>query len=96
MTCDGKPIRGLKANEAAAFFGIGMTKFYEDVLPKWGHLLKPIYIGAGRRFDLNDLNAVFELMKKESQVAPPALDGRTRIAKAHAARQAKRAQKGRL
>ena len=84
------PIRGLKTKEAARFFGIGVTKFYEVVLPKWGHKM-PRVNGC---FDLNDLNAVFDAMKAQTLAEPPALDGRTRTAKALAAQRARRTQEG--
>jgi predicted DNA-binding transcriptional regulator AlpA len=59
--------RGLSRVQAAAYVGIGVTFFDQQVY--LGVMPKPVKIGARVLWDLRELDAAFDSLKQTDQVA---------------------------
>jgi predicted DNA-binding transcriptional regulator AlpA len=69
------PPRGMDANQAAAYVGLGHTKFLEMV--KVGHMPKPVDLDGSTRWDRVDLDHKMDDLKETRQ--NPSTASRTRI-----------------
>jgi predicted DNA-binding transcriptional regulator AlpA len=69
------PPRGMDVEHAAAYVGLGRTKFLEMV--EAGQFSKPVDLDGSPRWDRCDLDRDFENLKEQRH--DPAKAGRTRI-----------------
>jgi predicted DNA-binding transcriptional regulator AlpA len=65
------PPRGMSADQAASYVGLGRTKFLEMVGA--GHMPKPIDLDGSTRWDRVDLDRKMDDLKETKRDAPPSL-----------------------
>jgi predicted DNA-binding transcriptional regulator AlpA len=63
-----RPVRGLRADDAAAYLGMGKSKFLDMVAQ--GRLSKPIPVDAMKIWDRYDLDADIERLKTQDDERP--------------------------
>lgn len=69
------PPRGMNVDRAAAYVGLGRTKFLEEV--EVGRMPKPVDLDGSPRWDRFELDSAFEDLKQQRH--DPAKAGRARI-----------------